>query len=83
MPKTILQIKRDENDLILYIKKRLPSFYEIVLLAKKSKVPVILNQDSFAADYQDAELVLLGTAIKFAGYHGVEVRITGKNRETL
>ncbi|MGA8678292.1 MAG: hypothetical protein WB621_23990 [Candidatus Acidiferrales bacterium] len=44
---------------------------------------VIIHQDAFAADYQDDEDVLLGKAIKFAGLHGKEVRIIGKNRETL
>ena len=44
---------------------------------------VIIHQDAFAADYQDHEDALLGKAIKFAGLHGKEVRIIGKNRETL
>ena len=44
---------------------------------------VIIHQDSFAADYQEDEYALLGMAIKFAGLHGKEVRIVGKNRETL
>jgi hypothetical protein len=44
---------------------------------------VIIHQDAFAADYQDHEYTLLGKAIKFAGLHGKEVRIIGKNRETL
>ena len=44
---------------------------------------VIIHHDAFAADYQDHEYALLGKAIKFAGLHGKEVRIIGKNRETL
>ena len=44
---------------------------------------VLIHQDAFAADYQDHEYALLGKAIKFAGLHGKEVRIIGKNRETL
>jgi hypothetical protein len=44
---------------------------------------VIIHQDAFAADYQDHEYALLGKATKFAGLHGKEVRIIGKNRETL
>jgi hypothetical protein len=43
----------------------------------------IIHQDSFPADYQDDEYTLLGKAIKFAGFHGKEVRVIGKNRETL
>ena len=42
-----------------------------------------IHQDAFAADYQDHEYALLGKAIKFAGLHGKEVRIIGKNRDTL
>ena len=44
---------------------------------------VIIHQDSFAADYQNQEYILFGKAIKFAGLHGKEVRVIGKNRETL
>jgi len=44
---------------------------------------VIIHQDAFAADYQDNEYTLLGKAIKFAGLHGKELRIIGKNRESL
>jgi hypothetical protein len=44
---------------------------------------VVLHQDAFAADYQEDEYKLLGMAIKFAGLHGKEVRIVGKNRETV
>jgi hypothetical protein len=44
---------------------------------------VIIHQDSFAADYQDEEYALFGKAMKFAGIYGKEVRVIGKNRETL
>ena len=44
---------------------------------------VIIHQDAFAADCQDHEYALLGKTIKFAGLHGKEVHIIGKNRETL
>jgi hypothetical protein len=44
---------------------------------------VVIHQDSFALDYQADELLLLGKAIKFAGLHGKELRIIGRNRETL
>jgi hypothetical protein len=50
----------------------------------RDKAPVvIIHQDAFAADYQDHEYALLGKAIMFAGLYGKEVRIIGKNRETL
>lgn len=44
---------------------------------------VIIHQDSFAMDYQDEEYALFGKALKFAGIYGKEVRIIGRNRETL
>jgi hypothetical protein len=44
---------------------------------------VIIHEDSFAADYQDEEYTLFGKALKFAGIYGKEIRIIGKNRETL
>ena len=48
-----------------------------------NKEDLIINQDSFAADYQQSEYALLGMAIKFAGLHGKEVRVIGTNRKTL
>ena len=33
---------------------------------------VMLHQDSFAADYQEDEYMLLGMAIKYAGLRGKE-----------
>jgi hypothetical protein len=44
---------------------------------------VLLQQDAFAADYQEDEYMLLGMAIKYAGLRGKEVRVIGKNRSTL
>jgi len=44
---------------------------------------IVIHQDSFAADYQDEEYTLFGKAMKFAGIYGKEIRIIGKNRETL
>jgi hypothetical protein len=44
---------------------------------------LIIHQDSFAAAYQEDEFALFGKAIKYAGLHGKEVRVIGKNRETL
>ena len=43
----------------------------------------MLHQDAFAADYQEHEYMLLGMAIKYAGLRGKEVRVIGKNRQTL
>jgi ATP adenylyltransferase/5',5'''-P-1,P-4-tetraphosphate phosphorylase II len=51
--------------------------------AKKENAFIILHQDAFCADYQDEEFFLLGNYIKYIGEHGIEIRIIGKNRETL
>jgi hypothetical protein len=44
---------------------------------------VIIHQESFAADYQDEEYALFEKAMKFAGIYGKEIRVIGKNIETL
>jgi hypothetical protein len=41
------------------------------------------HEDAFAADYQEEKYRLIGMAIKFAGICGKEVRIHGRNRETV
>jgi hypothetical protein len=69
-----------EASLAAEIERLLPDF--VNSCRDKANV-VIIHQDAFAADYQDDEYALLGKAIKFAGLHGKEVRIVGKNRETL
>ena len=74
------ELKEKEVALTAKIKGLLPAF---VKTCRENDEVMIIHQDSFAADYQDDELTLLGTAIKFAGLHGKEVRIIGKNRETL
>ena len=62
------------------IERLLPDFANTV---RDQNDVVVIHQDSFAADHQDDEYALFGKAIKFAGLHGKEVRIIGKNRETL
>jgi hypothetical protein len=63
------------------VESKLPDFP--AALRNTGTMPLIIHQDAFAADYQDAEYVLLGKAIKYAGIFGKEVRIIGRNRETL
>jgi hypothetical protein len=70
----------ERNALAAEIESLLPDF---VSSCRDQAAVVIIHQDAFAADYQDHEYALLGKAIKFAGLHGKEVRIIGKNRETL
>ena len=69
-----------ERALTAEIETLLPDFARS---CRGSEDVVIIHQDSFAADYEDHEYTLFGKAIKFAGLHGKEVRIIGRNRETL
>jgi hypothetical protein len=69
-----------ESSLIATIRKNLPDFPKAC--ADEAEL-VLLHQDAFAADYQDDEYLLLGMAIKYAGLRGKEVRVIGKNRQTL
>jgi hypothetical protein len=69
-----------ETALVAEIERLLPDFARS---CREGADVVIIHQDSFAADYQDDEYTLFGKAIKFAGLHGKEVRVIGKNRETL
>jgi hypothetical protein len=69
-----------ESSLIATIRRKLPDFSKAC--ADDAEL-VLLHQDSFAADYQEDEYMLLGMAIKYAGLHGKEVRVMGRNRQTL
>lgn len=68
-----------ESSLIATIRKKLPDFAKAC--ADDTEL-VLLHQDAFAADYQEDEYTLL-MAIKYAGLRGKEVRVIGKNRQTL
>jgi hypothetical protein len=72
--------KRRESSLIDTISRKLPEFVKACAAEAEH---VLLHQDSFAADYQEDEYALLGMAIKYAGLRGIEVRVIGKNRQTL
>ena len=69
-----------EAALTLEIERLLPDFARS---CRGSEDVILIHQDSFAADYEEHEYTLFGKAIKFAGLHGKEVRIIGRNRETL
>lgn len=62
------------------VERELPDFVQLVRIQPGE---IVLHQDAFAADYQDHEFALLGKAIKYAGIFGREVRVIGKNRDTL
>jgi len=68
-----------ESNLIATVRAKLPEFAK--MCADDTEL-VLLHQDSFAADYQDDEYMLLGMAIKYAGLRGKEVRVMGKNRSS-
>lgn len=74
------ELMEKEAALAAEVERLLPDF---VNSCRGKAGVVIIHQDAFAADYQDHEYALPGKAIKFAGLHGKEVRIIGKNRETL
>ena len=75
------ELMRREADLITTMGESLPDF---AAACHAADIPVvILHQDAFAADYQEEEYRLLGMAVKFAGTCGKEIRIHGRNRETV
>lgn len=76
MPET--DIEKREKALRMAIERILPDFVKSVIDAAEA---VVIHQDAFAVDYNEYEL--LGMAIKSAGLYGKEVRVIGKNRETL
>jgi hypothetical protein len=74
------RLQQREAALAAKIKDLLPDF---VRACRANDEAVIIHQDSFASDYEDGEYALLGMAIKFAGLYGKEIRVIGRNRETL
>ena len=74
------ELVQKETALIAEIENLLPDFART---CRGSEDMVIIHQDSFAADYQDEEYTLFGKAMKFAGIYGKEIRVIGRNRETL
>jgi hypothetical protein len=78
---TKTRIARAEALLRGIIEEQLPELVK-ACSSKKGNL-IVLHQDAFAGGYQPSEYFLLGAAIKYAGLHGKEVRIIGKNRETI
>jgi hypothetical protein len=74
------ELMEKEAALAAEVERLLPDF---VNSCRDRANVVIIHQDAFAADYQAHEYALLGKAIKFAGLQGKEVRVVGKNRDTL
>ena len=74
------EIRNREKALIEAVERVLPDF---IRSCRQDNEVLVIHQDAFAADYQEEEYRLLGMAIKVAGIFGKELRIIGKNRETL
>jgi len=68
------ELEKREKALTMAMERMLPDF---VKSCRETAGPLLIHQDAFAVDYDEYEL--LGMAIKFAGLHGKEVRIVGKN----
>lgn len=69
-----------ENEVVEIVSTIIPDFKKMIDEAVTSNVnQVIIHQDAFAADYDMDELVLLGSAVKYAGLNGVNLTFTGKN----
>ena len=77
------------SEIILLVEEKLPNFAKMIkkhyaeFKGSEDAPEVVLHQDAFAADYQPEEIILLGSAIKYAGMSGVVLNIIGKSRETL
>lgn len=66
--------------LVRIVEEKLPGFVDA---CNADLDVIVLHQDAFAADYQDADCTLFGMAIKYAGLRGKEVRIiAAKTRST-
>jgi hypothetical protein len=74
------EIMQRQSKLVNRIQNTLPDF---VKACAADVDMVVLHQDAFAANYQDDEYMLLGMAIKYAGLCGKEIRVIGKNRQTV
>jgi hypothetical protein len=74
------EIMQRQSELVSKIRNLLPDF---VKACAADADMVLLHQDAFAADYQDNEYALLGMAVKYAGLCGKEVRVIGKNRQSV
>ena len=70
-----------QKKLVDLVEEVLPEFAKAVKTDDASAI--ILHQDAFAGDYQQSEYYLMGCAIKYAGLYGKEVRIIGRNRDTI
>ena len=74
------ELMEKETALAQEIENLLPDFARS---CRENLDVVIVHQDSFAADYQHEEYALFGKVMKFTGIYGKEIRVIGKNRETL
>lgn len=72
-----------DKELIKIVEAKVPSIRKNIKRCKKIDARFLFHQDTFAADFQESEFLLLGMVIKYVGIYGIEIIIVGKNRETL
>ena len=83
------ELRRRERVLAETVEYYLPNFAKGMkeLKAKEEQEGegnvMILHQDAFASGLHTDEYTILGMAVKYAGLHGVELRIIGRNHETF
>ena len=78
--------EQDKENIIKLVEEKLPDFAKMVktYASKKGDKPTIyMHQDAFAAEYNIGELVLLGSAVKYAGINGLTIAFMGLSNETL
>ncbi len=75
----ILTLTRET--IIENIERNLPEFVKAVQIAEKEAM-VCMHQDGFASGLDINELVLLGMAVKYAGFKNRQILFIGTHRET-
>ena len=72
------EIRKRKMKLRATVEHYLPEFAEAVRRIHKGEGDMaMMHQDSFAADFDTDEYILLGMGCKYAGLYGVSVHITG------
>jgi hypothetical protein len=66
------------------IRRTLPDFVNGIKSCLENNVDsIVLHQDAFASNLDVMDILLLGKAIKFAGFYGINLNIIGKHRDTI
>jgi hypothetical protein len=74
----------DEQFIRTTVERELPDFARMCYDVEHGKADAaIMQQDAFASGYSFPELLLLGLAIKYAGFFNVPIYIHGLNHSTF